>query len=173
MSFGIAGALAPNLRAGDVVLSAEVLSDRQRWQTDEQFQGRVADIASEIGAFRGPVLGVSVVLATEEEKSRAWRETGALAADLESDVVARIASQTGIPFLVVRTIADSVYRELPPAALVPLSEAGTPNLARVLGSVLRRPRQIGTLIRLAWETRIALLALARSARALRGLVATP
>ena len=69
------------------------------------------------------------------------------------------------------TIADSAARELPPAALIPLSEAGTPNLARVLASVVRRPRQIGTLIGLALETRLALLALAGPARALRSLAA--
>jgi adenosylhomocysteine nucleosidase len=171
MSFGIAGALAPNLRAGDVVLSAEVVSDGRRWQAEEQFQTRVADLAREIGARRGPVLGASAILATEAEKSRAWRETGALAVDLESDVVARIASQAGIPFLVARTIADTAYRELPPAALIPLSEAGTPDLFRVLGSVLRRPGQIVTLIGLARETRMALSALAGPAHALRGLVA--
>lgn len=170
MSFGIAGALAPDLRAGDVVISAEVVSDGNSWHVDEWFQTRVADLAREIGAFQGPVLGARAILGTEAEKSRAWRETGALAVDLESDVVARIASQAGIPFLVARTIADTAFRELPPAALLPLSEAGTPNLARVLGSVLRRPRQIGTLIRLARETRMALLALAGPAHALRGLV---
>jgi adenosylhomocysteine nucleosidase len=117
------------------------------------------------------VLGAAAILATEADKSRAWKETGALAVDLESAVVARIASEAGIPFLVARTIADTAFRELPPAALIPLSEAGTPNLARVLGSVLMRPRQIGTLIGLALETRMALLALAGPARALRGLIA--
>jgi hypothetical protein len=73
---------------------------------------------------------------------------------------------------VARTIADTVYQGLPPAALIPLTEAGTPNLARVLGSILRRPRQIGRLIGVAWGTRTALSALAEPARALRGLVAT-
>jgi adenosylhomocysteine nucleosidase len=170
MSFGIAGALAPDLRAGDVVISAEVVSEDNRWRVDKQFQVRVAALAREIDAFEGPVLGASAILATEAAKNRAWRETGALAVDLESEVVARVASQAGIPFLVVRTIADTACRELPPAALIPLSEAGTPNLARVLGSVLRRPRQIATLIRLARETRMALLALAGPADALRGLV---
>ena len=59
-----------------------------------------------------------------------------------------------------------------PAALIPLAEDGTPNLALVLASVLRRPRQVGALFGLARETRAALLALALPARALRGLVAT-
>lgn len=170
ISFGIAGALAPNLQAGDVIISAEVVSDDNRWRVDERFRARVDDLAREIRAFQGPVLGARAILATEAAKSRAWRETGALAVDLESDVVARIASRAGLPFLVVRTIADTADRDLPPAALIPLSQAGTPNLARVLGSVLRQPRQIGTLIRLAQETRMALLALAGPAHALRGLV---
>jgi len=171
MSFGIAGALSPDLRAGDVVISAEVVLDGQRWRADEGFQDRVGELTREIGAYRGAVLGADAILATELAKSRAWTETGALAVDLESAVVARIASQAGIPFLVVRTIADTAFRELPPAALIPLSEAGTPNLARVLISLLRRPRQLGTLIGLARETRMALLALAGPARALRGLAA--
>jgi adenosylhomocysteine nucleosidase len=171
MSFGIAGALAPHLRAGDVVISAEVVSGGQCWQAAEWFQQHAADLAREIGGFRGPVLGAPAILATEADKSRAWRETGALAVDLESDVVARIASQAGIPFLVARTIADAACRELPPAALIPLSEAGTPNLVRVLGSVLRRPGQIRTLMRLARETRTALSALVGPAHVLRGLVA--
>ena len=169
MSFGIAGALAPHLRPGDVVISAEVVSAGHRWAAADLFQSRVADLARQIGAFEGAVLGAPTILATEEDKRRAWRETGALAVDLESDVVARIASQAGIPFVVARTIADTANRELPPAALIPLSETGTPNLARVLASVLRRPRQITTLISLARETRMALAALTGPAHALRGL----
>src|SRR5437868_14739841 len=171
MSFGIAGALAPHLRPGDVVISAEVVSAGQRWTAAEPFQSRVTALAQEIGAFEGAVLGASAILATEAEKSRAWRDTGALAVDLESDVVARIASRAGIPFLVARTIAATAYRELPPAALIPLFQAGTPNLARVLGAIFRRPRHIALLIGPARETRMALSALAGPAHALRGLAA--
>src|SRR3954454_20080650 len=42
MSFGIAGALAPDLRPGDVVISAEVVSVDHRWTAEEHFQTRVA-----------------------------------------------------------------------------------------------------------------------------------
>lgn len=171
MSFGIAGALAPHLRPGDIVISTEVVSRDGCWRAAAPFRTRAASVAREIGAIEGAVFGASAILATEEEKSRVWRDTGALAVDLESDVVARIASEAGIPFLVARTIADTAYRELPPAALIPLSEAGTPDLARVIASVLRRPRQIATLVALARETRLALSALAGSAHALRGLAA--
>src|SRR5215831_598697 len=89
MSFGIAGALAPHLRPGDVVISAEVVSAGHRWAAADLFQSRVADLARQIGAFEGTVLGAPTILATEEEKRRAWRETGALAVDLRSFSVAR------------------------------------------------------------------------------------
>ena len=78
------------------------------------------------------MLGSRTILATEDAKRAAWRETGALAVDMESAVVARAADAAGIPFLVLRAIADPAVRELPSAALIPLAENGTPALARVL-----------------------------------------
>lgn len=168
ISFGIAGGLAPHLGAGDVILSAEVIGQDRRWRANERIQKEVSNLARRIGAAEGPVLGAGDLLATEDGKARAWRETGALAVDMESAIVARVAEAAGIPFLVLRTIADPASRELPSAALIPLSQDGTPALTRVLGDVLRRPRQIAALWGLARETRQALLALASPAHAVRG-----
>lgn len=167
ISFGIAGGLAPHLRPGDVILSAEVIGDDRRWRPDEPFHRQVSDLARRIRAAEGPVLGAGSILSTEGDKARAWRDTGALAVDLESAIVARAAEAAGIPFLVLRTIADPATRELPAAALIPLAQDGTPAIIRVLGEVLRRPRQIGALLGLARETRRALSALTGPARTLR------
>ncbi len=171
ISFGIAGGLAPHLRPGDVILSAEVIGDGCRWRANERFLGQVGDLARLIGAAEGPIFGARDILATEGDKAQAWRDTGALAVDLESAIVARAAAAAGIPFLVLRTIADAAHRELPSAALIPLSQDGTPAFARVLGEVLRRPRQIAALFGLARDTRQALSALAGPAHALRGAFA--
>ena len=171
ISFGIAGGLAPHLRAGDVVLSAEVIGDDRRWRAGDAFHRRVADLAQRIGAAQGPVLGSSVLFATEDNKARAWRDTGALAVDMESAIVARAADAAGIPFLVLRTIADPATRELPSAALIPLTRQGNPALLQVLRDVARRPQQIGALCGLARETRRALGALAGPADALRAAFA--
>jgi hopanoid-associated phosphorylase len=171
VSFGVAGGLAPHMRPGDVILSAEVIGDGQRWAAEPGFHSQVADLAREIGAIDGPVLGGCDILATREDKARAWRETGALAVDLESAIVARAAAAAAIPFLVLRTIADPATRRLPPAALIPLTADGTPAFSRVVREVARRPRQIGALFGLARETRQALTALAGPARALRAALA--
>jgi hopanoid-associated phosphorylase len=167
VSFGVAGGLAPHLKPGNVILSADVIGDERRWRAEKAFHRSAALLARRIGAVAGPVLGSRDILASEDEKARAWRKTGALAVDLESAIVARAAEAAGIPFLVLRTIADPARRELPPAALIPLAEDGTPSFSRVLAEVLRRPHQIGALFGLARETRQALTALAGPARALR------
>lgn len=171
VSFGVAGGLAPQLRPGDVILSTEVIGTAQRWQSDERFRGEMAELATRIGALAGPVLGASLPLASEAQKRLAWRDTGALAVDLESAIVASVAAAAGIPFLVLRTIADPASRTLPPAALIPLAADGTPALGRVVAAVLRRPGQIAQLFALARETRRALAALASPAHALRLAVA--
>ena len=167
VSFGVAGGLAPHLSPGDVILSTEVGGEDRRWRPEPRFHEEMTALAPRIGAIAGSVLGAGDILATEEGKRRAWHETGALAVDLESAIVARAAEAVGIPFLVLRTIADPARRALPPAALIPLAADGTPALCRVVAEVLRRPRQIAALFGLARETRLALAALSGPARMLR------
>jgi len=165
VSFGIAGGLAPELEAGRVIVSGG-----HHWAVEPNFMRRLSEFARSIGAVEGPVLGASSILATQMEKTRAWVATRTLAVDLESEIVARTATALGIPFIVLRTIADTARRDLPPASLIPLSPDGEPHVFRVLASVLRRPFQLAGMIGLARETRIALSALIGPARALRGLV---
>jgi adenosylhomocysteine nucleosidase len=170
ISFGIAGGLAPELKAGTVIVSGEVVSEQCRWTIEPRYGGQLTEFARSIGAVEGPVLGASSIVATQMEKQRAWAETRAVAVDLESEIVARTATALGIPFIVLRTIADSARRDLPPASLIPLRANGKPRVCQVLAAVLRRPSQLAGIIGLAQETRIALSALVGPARALRGLV---
>jgi hopanoid-associated phosphorylase len=172
VSFGIAGALAPNLKPGDIILSTEVIDEDRRWLTGESLLARIPELVEQIGAIEGPVLGARMVVATKADKRRAWQETGAIAVDMESAVVARAAAALGIPFLVLRAIADPATRALPPAALLPLADDGTPDVRRVLGSVMRRPQQLPTLLAVAREALQALEALVEPARALHRVLAS-
>jgi nucleoside phosphorylase len=172
VSFGIAGALAPGLRAGDVILSQEVIGDDGRWVSAALPGSRVGDLAEAIGAIEGPVWGASKIAASQADKARAWIETGALAVDLESAVVARAAAAAGIPFLVLRAIADPATRHLPPAALLPLAHDGRPAISRITVSVLRNPGQLKGLVGLAREAHRALAALTEPAHTLSRLLAT-
>ncbi|HTZ36987.1 MAG TPA: hopanoid-associated phosphorylase, partial [Stellaceae bacterium] len=92
VSFGIAGALKPGLRAGDIILSTEVVDDDNRWLSSDRLRPQITALAAEIGAIEGPVLGAQIAVATRIDKRRAWKETGAIAVDMESAVVARAAA---------------------------------------------------------------------------------
>lgn len=172
VSFGIAGALAPGLKPGDIVLSTEVVDDDRRWRSGDRLRPQIADLAQELGASEGPVLGARTIVATKADKRRAWQQTGAIAVDLESVVVARAAAALGIPFVVLRAIADPASRELPPAALVPLAGDGTPAIGAVLVSVMRRPQQLPTLLAVTREVRRALQSLVGPAHALNRVLGT-
>jgi len=166
VSFGLAGALAPSLKPGDIILSTAVIDDDRTWLSSASLRSQISDLARQLGAFEGAVLGAQIVVATKADKQRAWRQTGAIAVDLESVVVARAAAALGIPFVVLRAIADPASRELPPAALLPLKGDGKPAIGQVLASVMRRPQQLPTLFGVAREARQALAALVGPARAL-------
>ena len=166
VSFGIAGGLAPGLAAGTVIVSGEVISERQSWKVEPQHRHRLREFARSVHAVEGAVFGASSIIATQSEKQRIWAATGALAVDLESEIVAQTATALGIPFVVLRTIADTARRDLPPASLIPLALNGTPNHSRVFAEILRRPFQLAGMIGLAHETGRALSALIGPARAL-------
>jgi adenosylhomocysteine nucleosidase len=172
VSFGIAGALSSALRPGDLVLSADILSENGRWLGAPAWRRRLAELARVIDAASAPVLGASEILATRAAKAHARIRFGALAVDLESDLVALAAAEAGVRFAALRAIADPAERDLPLAALLPLTPGGSPDLARVLASAFRRPLQAGTLWQLARETRLALRALERAAPVLHRLAAS-
>ncbi len=171
ISFGIAGGLDPQLRSGTLVAASAVIgADGTRHATDEAWRHA---LSADVDTVTGDIFGGEAIVATTAEKAALHARTGALAVDLESLVVARAARHAELPFIVLRAIADPATRPLPPAALVPLSQDGSPHLPRVLLSVLRAPQQIPSLIRTARETQCALQALKRSAAAARRTFAPP
>ena len=158
-----------SLRAGDVVISTESSRTTGRWRASASLS-----VASRRRWPTGSALSkgrcsVPCKSSRPDDKTPGLASKPARWPSISKATSSRAAAASaGIPFVVVRTIADSVHRELPPAALIPLAEDGTPDLARVLASVVRRPRQVAALCGLARETRTALAALVcarpRSAR---------
>src|SRR4051812_33084586 len=54
VSFGVAGGLAPHLKPGNVILSADVIGDDRRWRAEKAFHRSAALLARRIGAVAGP-----------------------------------------------------------------------------------------------------------------------
>ena len=165
VSFGICGGLDPALAPGTVLLPEAVrLVDGGRCPVDPAW--RQALQAALEGAGMAPadgeILGMTGILATHDSKADWFRRLGARGIDMESHHAAAAAHGAGLPFLVLRVVADPAGRDLPPAALAGIDSDGRPRLAGVLRSLALHPRQLPALLRLARETRTALAALARA-----------
>jgi adenosylhomocysteine nucleosidase len=165
ISIGIAGALSPQLRPGDVVVAAAILARGKRFAADSAWSARL--VARLPGAMLAPLAGTDKLIATAAEKARMFEETGAHAADMESHIAAEVAQSRGLPFAGLRIIADAATSDLPACASVSLTPEGKVDLLAVLGSVLKRPGQMPQAMRMARESNAAFAALFRC-RALLG-----
>ncbi len=158
VSFGICGGLDPELRPGDLVLADTVLTgDGARHPTSAEqrpvLEARLSGLSLRIAA--GALLCQDRPLAGAADKGARFAATGALAVDMESFGVARAAQAAGLPFLVVRAIADPAERSLPRAALKAIGPDGRLKLFSALAAMYLRPWESPALVRLAYETRLA------------------
>src|SRR4051812_34799807 len=110
LSFGIAGGLAPDLAPGTLVIGTAVVVRHATLQCDAVWCARLA--AALPDARSGLVLGGDRILGEAAQKAALFKRTNALAVDLESGGVARVASTAGVPFVVLRAIADPAARDL-------------------------------------------------------------
>jgi hopanoid-associated phosphorylase len=171
VSFGISGGLSPILAPGTLVCARGVIAaDGTRYTVDDLWRARMPDWPS---AVDGDVFGSDAIVGTAAEKAALHVRTGAIAVDLESIVVAQAATRAGLPFIVIRTIADPAQRDLPAAAYVRLTPDGAPNFSKILVSVLGEPGQIPGLIRLARDTNAALRALNHAVVTARPVLLAP
>ena len=169
LSFGMAGALAPGLAPGDILLPRRVCGPDgalypvdHAWRDDigrslSRLAGRVAD---------APLAGRDEAVTTAAAKAALRRETDAIAVDMESHGVARAAAALGCPFAVLRVVADRADQSVPAAALAGMGPDGETRPLAVMLALLRRPGSLPALLALAGAARTAMTVL-------RGAAARP
>jgi adenosylhomocysteine nucleosidase len=165
LSFGLAGALATDLTPGALLLPDMVVTaDGSRYPTDSAWRTRLMTMLGELTPLVRPLLGVDLAVASAAEKAGLAQQTGAAAVDMESHVLARAARAAGLPFLVIRAVADTARTTLPPAALVGITAEGRTDLPAILRSLLRHPRQLPSLLRLGRDAAAGMTTLLGCAR---------
>ncbi|MBX9795745.1 phosphorylase [Sphingomonas sp.] len=187
VSAGIAGALDPALKAGDIVLHVEPLPFRggdgggaapagaapvatPHPCPSPEGEGLSRALAAALPEARhGAIIGQDRIAATAAEKAALYAATGALAVDMESHIAARVAARHGLAFAAIRAISDTAAHTLPPAALVGMKPDGSMALGRVLASLARRPAQLPALIATGRSAEAAFGALGRVHHALVGV----
>lgn len=128
---GFGGALDPSLRVGDVVV-----------------EGLPEPSQSGLRFRPGRIHTSEAIVATAEEKASLFTRSGAVAVDMESDVVREYAHSMGVPFAAVRAISDAAEDAIDPAVLRLVDEWGRPKPGAVASTLLRRPALLPHLMRL-------------------------
>ncbi len=167
LSFGVAGGLDPALAAGALVVPARVVAADGQWRAHPPL------VAALGGPTASAVWAESRPVASAVEKSALLAASGAVAVDIESGAVARVAARAGLKFAVLRAICDPAQRNLPRAALVATREDGGVAAGPLAAALLARPWEIAGLLLLAREMGAAKRALAARARELRELASDP
>jgi adenosylhomocysteine nucleosidase len=166
VSFGLAGGLAPQLRAGDLLLPDAVCSaGPASWSVDRIWRERVhARLASGgLEPKTGALLGSERIVATASDKQALLEATGARAVDTESHEVAAVAGAAGLPFLALRAVADPYDQVIPQVAREALRPDGRVRIRATFGGLLRQPGELITLFRLGRDSAAALASLRRAA----------
>ncbi len=157
ISFGIAGGLASELRAGDWVVASGVRDGDRILPTDAAWARNL--LAALPRSVHAQIVGSDVLVPEPADKRQLHAQTGAAAVDMESHIAARVAAAHRIPFAACRTIIDAAHRELPPAASVGLRDDGTADVLAVCRSLMRQPGQLPDLMRTAYDAFVARRAL--------------
>ena len=151
VSFGLAGALAAHMVNGDVALPRGVLqgdvgvhhrggfSHPLSWrsrdeglalshqrETEETLRCPLADSLRHQGlkVHEEPLVTCDQVVLSRSRREELHNLTSACAVDMESVAVAIVAGLNGLPFLVVRTISDTLDMEVEDGSLLFLLESG-------------------------------------------------
>ncbi|HET9524142.1 MAG TPA: hypothetical protein VFO90_07915 [Terrimicrobiaceae bacterium] len=151
ISAGFAGGLQPGLRAGDLVLG-ENYSDPQL----------VSKLALDERWRIGGVSTAEAILERSEEKRRLGLETGCLAGDLETALLARLCAERALPMLSIRCISDALEDDLPVPAITLLNpETGRPDPLRLFQYIISHPASVSGFNRLLKNARLAQAQLAK------------
>jgi nucleoside phosphorylase len=153
---GFAGGLAEGWKVGDVLLAEYVVDQHGGvWSCDVPLEKTNLD---QIGR-RGRLVTTRELIGDPLAKRKLGKQHQACATDMEAAAAADFCARQGIPFGSVRSISDEVSTPLSPRLLDLLSSSGV-SFRRLCGSLLRSPRLIFELLRLARDTRKAARTLA-------------
>lgn len=163
LSVGLCGGLAPAGVPGTVVVATAIQdADGGKAPCHAGWVALAGRAAAEAGipVLGGPLLWSPRVLVSVEEK-RAAAATGAVAVDMESGPLSRVAADRGLRFAAVRVVLDGPEERLPrslPGLIGPGGDVGTGGF---LALFLRRPILAVSLLALAGRGRRGLDALGR------------
>jgi len=166
---GVSGGLAPELVSGDLVLASEVVdAGGQCWKADSVWQTALIGTLGD-QFHTGRILTTAGALLAVEQKAFWYERSGALAVDMESAAVARLAAAAGKPFFVLRAVCDSAARTVPELLFALVDDFGRPRVGKLMATLVRHPFCVPALLNMQKDFGRALRGLARGWQALCAL----
>ena len=162
VSWGTAGALSPELRAGDLLLPDNFLAGDGRYLvTDKTWLERIrrALQPASLTIHNGHMTEARDILTGAASKRELHLRTEALAADMETAAIMENASAGKVPCIVIRTVVDEAHMSIPGALVRHMDRYGRPGPAGVILEIFRSPPIIGDLYRLGTAMRKAMTTL--------------
>ena len=152
LSWGIAGALSPDLDSG-ALLVPEAVIDPQGNRSD------LSGLRPTSSPSQMLLAGSDVIVPTPDAKTNLFLATGAVAVDMETHRVAQVASSANLPCIAIRAVSDPAHRALPPGTEDALDETGRPRVLPVLAGLVRHPTRLPGLLRAKQDLDCALTSL--------------
>jgi adenosylhomocysteine nucleosidase len=144
---GVAGALDPALKVGDVLFHTR----------DENLAARLASA----GARDGVITCEDHVAVTRAQKAALRERTGADAVEMESAFIQSACSAVGLPCATVRAISDAAHDDLPLDFNLLWTSGQKLSPAKLALAILRAPQKIPALMRLGRSSAFAARQLAQ------------
>jgi adenosylhomocysteine nucleosidase len=159
LSWGVCGALVTGLEAGTLLVPGAIIdSDGTALPVSSAWRDRLNNVSS---LDVRPIAETRSLLATPAQKHALARSRHAIAADMESAAVAKLARQARVPFLAVRAVADDCAMSVPAWLTSCMDARGRIELGTFRGLLLRNPRDVNEISSLARGFGAALAALRR------------
>ncbi|MCX7102133.1 MAG: phosphorylase [Methylobacter sp.] len=153
ISWGCAGALSQTLQPGNLVLADSLIDSNDctdlNFCVSSDWHKHAETLLSDFITFQsGKLLESCTIVEKVADKNRLHSQSGAVALDMESIAIAKVARENNLPFLAIRVIADPADMDLPRAINHSLDKEGDIILVKLLLFIIRHPSELPGLIML-------------------------
>lgn len=157
ISWGCAAALDDSLKSGDLVLADKLLDVKNyEFNVNVDWHNHVKETLTKDFVVNTGVLTESLgIVSSSKDKKKLSELTGAMALDMESIAIAKVAMEHNLPFLAIRVIADTVNMNLPLAINYSLNTQGEIVMKKLLFFLLLHPTELFGLIMLGLHFNVA------------------
>ncbi len=141
LSWGCAGALVNELKPGDLLIPKSIYSeDHGTLHPHKTWRKRLTDqLTGTLQWHEGILVESSRILTNIEEKQAMAKAFNAIAVDMESAAIGRVAEAADVPFMVIRSIADTANEGLPSCIAEAMNSRGNIRMQHLLSALIRQP----------------------------------